>query len=291
MTDQPSVEHTDTWTDLWAYCAKELGSSEESRRIVESVSGRHGASWLITLTKPATDGAKDQIDKMIERRRTGEPLQYVVGRWGFRQLDLIVDRRVLIPRPETEQVTEAALAMISEVEKPTVVDLGTGSGAIALSIALESPCAHVYATDLSLDALEVAAANLGELSPTVASRVRLLQGSWFQALPQDLKGQIDLVVSNPPYVEATLRGTLDRSVVDWEPEQALFAGDDGLDCIREIFAGVNDWLSPGGALVMEIGENSAAQVERLAWQSEFFSVQIGEDLAGRKRWVAAVSHK
>ena len=217
---------------------------------------------------------------MTVRRRSGEPLQYVVGRWGFRTLDLYVDRRVLIPRPETETVVEVALAELraNEVVAPVVVDLGTGSGAIALAIATEVPDAIVWATDVSADALAVAGANVAGIGGRVGRRVRLAEGSWFDALPDDLLGTVDLIVSNPPYIADDEE--LDASVRDWEPSGALFVGPTGLECIEMVLAGSPPWLAPGGVLVVEIG---AGQGAALAGSSR----TIRSDLAGRDRVLVA----
>src|SRR5581483_11962387 len=154
---------------------------------------------------------------MVERRAAGEPLQYVLRRWGFRTLDLLVDPRVLIPRPETEVVVEVAIRELRRIDsrRPLVADLGTGSGAIALSIAVEVPDARVWATDASADALAVARANLAGIGSPAAKRVRIEQGSWFDALPAAFRGQFDVVVSNPPYIAA--HEDLPPEVVDWEP--------------------------------------------------------------------------
>src|SRR5690606_38267662 len=139
------------------------------------------------------------LDAMLARRERGEPLQYVMGRWGFRSLDLLVDDRVLIPRPETEVLAGLALDEVRRLGAPIAVDLGTGSGAIALSLAAEQPGLEVWGTDASEDALAVARANLAGLG-RAATRVRLVAGDWFAALPAELAGRIGVVVSNPPYV-------------------------------------------------------------------------------------------
>ncbi len=136
---------------------------------------------------------------MVERRASGEPLQYVLGRWGFRTLDVHVDRRVLIPRPETEVVVDRALRAVDDLSATTVVDLGTGSGVIAMSLVAERTTLSVWATDVSPDALAVATANLAGLG-RAASGVRVVEGEWFDALPAELKGAIEVVVGNPPYV-------------------------------------------------------------------------------------------
>lgn len=276
-----------TWTDLWADCTQQLGSSDEARAIVEQASGRSGASWLITLTTAAPSTAAERVAEMIARRLAGEPLQYVLGRWPFRQLNLRVDRRVLIPRPETEQVVEAAIEVLSTVTRPVVVDLGTGSGAIALSMALEVDDALVWATDVSAEALEVAEQNLLDLAPQAAQRVRFAPGSWFDALSDDWRERFDLVISNPPYVAESERADLDPQILDWEPPAALFSGPDGMDAITHLMTEAPRWLAPRGALVLEIAPHQALAVEQMAWDAGFFSVALGTDFVGRKRWLTA----
>jgi release factor glutamine methyltransferase len=279
---------TQTWTDLWADCTERLGSSEEARWIIEAASGRSGSSWLITLTTPAPDSAAERVNEMIVRRLGGEPLQYVVGRWGFRKLNLNVDTRALIPRPETEQVVDAALEAIDGVPNPVVVDLGTGTGAIALSIAREVGDAQVWATDVSIDALALAQSNRHELPDHVADRVHLTAGNWFEALPRELHSRIDLIVSNPPYVATGPNApAVESQVSEWEPHLALFAGETGLDAIDVICAGAPEWLSESGSLVVELAPDQADLVHRRALEAGFFAVSVGSDLAGRKRWVSA----
>jgi methylase of polypeptide subunit release factors len=172
---------------------------------------------------------------MTARRRVGEPLQYVLGEWSFRHIRLAVDRRVLIPRPETELVAELALEKAAAVGPTRVVaDLGTGSGAIGLSMAVELPRqgTTVWITDASVDALDVARANLAGIGPAGVN-VRVALGSWFDALPPGTR--LDVAVANPPYV-AEASPELADDVRDWEPHEALFAGPDGLDAIRTIVA-------------------------------------------------------
>ena len=175
------------------------------------------------------------LDAMLARHAAGEPLAYVLGRWGFRHLDLAVDRRVLIPRPETEVVAGVALELARDAPRPvTVADLGTGSGAIGLALADELPVdgVRVWLTDVDPDALAVARANLAGIGRRAAN-VRIAEGSWFEALPADV--ELDVAVANPPYV-AEGSPDVDASVRDWEPPGALFAGPDGLDAIRTLVA-------------------------------------------------------
>lgn len=264
----------------------------DARRIVEQASGNEGAAFALGLSDLATVRGVAAFDAMVARREGGEPLQYVLGGWGFRTLDLFVDRRVLIPRPETEQVVEAALAQLRRIggtgagARPvTAVDLGTGSGAIALSLAVEHVHTTVWATDASADALDVASANLAGIGRP-AGRVRIAEGSWFEALPADLRGEVDLVVSNPPYVAEG--DELPAEVGDWEPRAALVAGSSGLEALERIVADAPGWLRPGGALVVELAPWQAAQVADLACEVGFASAEVGRDLVGRDRMVIAV---
>jgi release factor glutamine methyltransferase len=236
-----------------------------------------------------TARALPYAEALIERRAAGEPLQYVLGRWGFRTLDLMVDRRVLIPRPETEQVVEVALSewrAAGAHADPVLVDLGTGSGAIALSLAVETGAA-VWATDVSHDALAVARANLAGLGGLAAPRVRMVQGSWWAALPPALRGRVSMAVSNPPYVPTTAMASLPSEVAGWEPAAALDGGPDGLDAIRGIVAGAGEWLDPMGILVLEIGEDQAGPAREEALAAGFDRVDVRPDLAGRPRVMVA----
>lgn len=273
-----------TWAELLAETEQRLLSKVDARRIVEEACGE---DWVLRLEEPATARAVAYLDGMVERRAAGEPLQYVVGRWGFRLLDLLVDRRVLIPRPETEVVVDVALEALKTLSaEPTVVDLGTGSGAIALSIAMESPRAHVWATDASPEALAVARANLAGIGREGA-RVRLAEGSWFAPLSPMLEGHVDLVVTNPPYVAEREVPDLPPEVAHWEPACALVAGPTGLEQLHVIVDEAPRWLRRPGALVAEIAPNQAEAVVVLAYRAGFTEVEIRPDLSGRPRVLLA----
>jgi len=274
-----------TWRELWARAESALGSRMEARRIVERASGYEGAGLVAHLDEAAPARAVPFADAMVERRSAGEPLQYVVGRWAFRTLELLVDPRVLIPRPETEVVVEAALGELERLPSraPVVVDLGVGSGAIALSIAHEAPRARVWGTDVSPAALAVTRANLAGLGSADAPRVQLAEGRWFDAVPPDLHGQVDLVVSNPPYVAETEAADLPAEVGDWEPRQALVAGPTGLEAITEIVAEAPGWLARPGAVVVEIAPHQAKAASRAARAAGFEQVDVRPDLQGRLR--------
>ncbi len=283
---------TRRWRDLRRDGIERLTSAgvddpeQELRWIAERASGLTAAEQVAALDDVVAARALRFVEEMVTRRANGEPLQYVLGRWAFRTLDLYVDRRVLIPRPETEVVTGLAIAELATLGRPGLaVDLGTGSGAIALSLAAERwPDVEVWATDVSDEALAVARANLAGLGRRAAN-VRLAAGSWFDALPVDLRGRVDLVVSNPPYVPAG--APLPDEVARWEPHDALVPGPTGLEAIEAIAEAAPSWLLPTGALVLEIGEDQGAAVQRLVTSRGFADVVVHADLAGRDRAVVA----
>jgi release factor glutamine methyltransferase len=271
---------TVTWAELLAETEQKLLSRVDARRIVEEACGD---DWVLRMDEPATLRAVAYLDGMVERRAAGEPLQYVLGRWGFRSLDLMVDRRALIPRPETEVVVDVALEALKSLrDEPTVVDLGTGSGAIALALAVEAPHAHVWGTDASADALAVARANLAGIGRD-GSRVRLAEGSWFTPLSPMLEGHVDLVVTNPPYVAEQEVPDLPPEVAHWEPHDALVAGPTGLEDLQAIISEAPRWLTRPGALVAEIAPHQAEAVVVLAYGAGFGEVEIRPDLSGRPR--------
>lgn len=283
---------TVSWRELLAEAEAVLadlpGGALDARRIVEDVAGATGIELLDVLDDLVTVRGVARFDALVARRRTGEPLQYVLGHWQFRSLDLLVDRRVLIPRPETEIVAEVALTEVDRVaalRTPVrVADLGTGSGALALAIAAERPTTEVWATDVSDDALAVARANLAALGRP-ATRVRMASGSWFDALPHDLAGRIDVIVSNPPYVAEG--DEVDPTVAAWEPALALWAGPTGLDALDVVVRGAARWLSDDGALVVELAPTQARTVADLARSVGYVDVRVVADLAGRDRIVVA----
>ncbi len=287
MTRGDEADDTLTWRQLWRDTERVVGARHEARWLCEHASGLDGSEFLDALDEPATVRMVQHLDAMVARHRAGEPLAYVMGRWAFRHLDVMVDRRVLIPRPETEQLVDVVLERVHGPELAgetlQLVDLGTGSGVIGLSLAHElwrrQP--EVWLTDLSADALDVARANLAGIG-RAGSRVRLAQGSWFDALPNDLCGSLHVVVSNPPYI-AEDDPELETSVRDWEPRHALIAGDDGLDAVQAIVAQAPRWLRPGGLLALEIGHRQGDAVAGLLHQAGFVDVQVRPDLAGRPR--------
>ncbi len=213
----------------------------------------------------------------MRRRLAGEPLQYVLGTAAFRRLELRVGPGVFIPRPETELVAERAMERLPS--GGIVVDLCTGSGAIALSVADERPDARVLATELSPAASQWAISNRDSLG----LRAEIAQGDLFTPLPSDLAGRVDVVVSNPPYVDPGERSLLPRDVVDHEPPEALFAPGEGTSVISRIASDAPAWLRPDGWLVLEIGETQRTAVRRILEEHGFADVAIAPDLTGRDR--------
>ena len=292
MVDQASGSGVDDGTISWRQLLAETASMHgrpQARWLCEEASGAFGDEFNELLDLPVTERSIAHLDAMLLRLAQGEPLQYVLGHWSFRRLDLLVDRRVLIPRPETELVAETAIELVRSCggewpERPLpVADLGTGSGAIGLSLAFELPrgTVDVWLTDLSADALDVARANTAGLG-MAGTAVKFGHGPWFDALPVALRGSLALVVSNPPYIAHDDPGVAD-DVREWEPAQALFADDDGLADVRTIALGATEWLRPGGWLVLEIGSAQGAAVAELLTEAGLVQVEVRADLAGRDR--------
>ena len=241
------------------------------------------AEWLLAhvlgvrrsqLYAADLDGRLDEFRALVERRASREPLAYILGEWGFRGLTLVVDPRVLIPRPETEAVVERCLALLAETAAPTILDLGVGSGAIALALADERPDAVVVGTDASAAALEVAEENRRRTG--LDERVRLVHGD----LLAGETGPFDLVVSNPPYVDPEELPRLEPEL-QHEPGEALV----GVGRELPIARAAGGVLRAGGALVLEVGDGRACDVASTLVILGYADVKVSNDLAGRQRVV------
>jgi release factor glutamine methyltransferase len=236
-----------------------------------------GASRSAIAAEPERPLAPEEmlaLEALVRRRLEGEPVAYLMGRREFWSLELEVTPDVLVPRPETELVVERALAAIASRERPSVLDLGTGSGAIASAIARERPDADVTATDVSAAALAVAARNAARLA---LPNLRLLEGSWFGPVSDS---RFDLVASNPPYVAA---GDPALAALAHEPAGALVAGAEGLDALSAIAAAARAHLEPGGTLVLEHGAAQGPAVRALLESAGLVGVGTRRDLAGHER--------
>ena len=244
----------------------------DAQMLLLHVLGRasHDRAWLITHdtdTLPPATAA--QFGALCQRRRAGTPVAYLTGRKAFYGLDLQVDARVLDPRPDTETLVDWALEVLAHQPAPRVVDLGTGSGAIALALQQQRPDAQVLAVDASQDALAVAQANATRLGLPV----QFQHGHWLQGMA----GGLDAIVSNPPYIAAT---DPHLAALTHEPLSALASGADGLDDLRSIIAQAPAHLAPGGWLLLEPGHDQAEAVAALLQQAGLAQVQSRKDLAG-----------
>jgi release factor glutamine methyltransferase len=253
-------------------------ASVDAAILVAHVLGVSRSELLLDTGQELSTDDLTQLERLVERRALREPLAYVLGEWGFRGLTLIVDSRVLVPRPETEVVVERCLALLAGIAEPLVLDVGTGSGAIALAIADEHPGARVTGIDASAGALEVAGVNSLQTGIAVELRVWDL----FQGLPAR---PWDLVVSNPPYVLPEEIESLEPEVREWEPREALV----GVGATEAVARGALDVLRPGGALVLEVAAADGERVARLLRDLGYADVATTLDLAGRDRVVEGVT--
>ncbi|MFQ5536749.1 MAG: peptide chain release factor N(5)-glutamine methyltransferase [Gemmatimonadota bacterium] len=294
----PAGSDAGTWTVLrlmrWSGEYLEARGVERGRLNAEHLLAHAlGVSRLdlyLQFDRPLTAGELDAFRPMLRRRARREPLQHILGTAAFRTLELKVDSRVLIPRPETEVLVEEVLTWASERgtrsggEGLSALDVGTGSGAIALSLAAEGPFSRVVAVDVSGDALEVARANAEAVG--LASAVEFREGSLFHPLARGER--FNVIVSNPPYVAEGDAGTLEPEVAEWEPAAALFAGPDGLEVVRAVVTEAAAWLEEGGLLALEVGMDQAPRVvEMLEDAGGYHDLRVRRDLAGRDRVVLA----
>lgn len=240
---------------------------------------------LYTLfDKPVEPAKLEQLRSLVKRASEHEPIAYLIGRCEFYSLAFKVTPGCLIPRPETELLTEKAILLLRKrPEKQYVLDLCTGCGPIAAVIAVSLPDAQVVATDLSDDALKTAAENLQRYK--LQDRVKLLQGDLYDPIIKGLgPTQFDLIVSNPPYVSGPEMEKLDKNVKDYEPHAALYGGPDGLDVYRRIIADCGDFLTPDGAIMLEIGYAQGPAVRALLEQTNLFrEIMIEKDLSKNDR--------
>lgn len=239
-------------------------------------------AWLLAHSDDEFGGCKSiGYAQQIERRFAGEPIQYITGECEFYGLRFLVNRDVLIPRPETEHLVEKVSDLAPLFPSPRVVDVGTGSGAIAIALAHEWPCVKVTAIDISQRALDVAKLNAKLIG--FESRLRFLEGDLLEPVAEE---QFEFVVSNPPYVATDDRASLTVEVRDHEPEVALFAGSNGLDIYRRLAPAAYSVLVPGGYAVFEIGYGQARDVAELFANAGFVEIEFAKDLQGIDRVIA-----
>lgn len=258
----------------------------DAEHLLAHVLGMQRLQLYLQYERPLTPDELDAYRPLLKRRAGREPLQHIVGVQPFRELELRVDPSVLVPRPETEVLVDAVLEWAREAGRTdlTALDVGTGSGAIALSLAMEGPFARVIATDVDDDALGLAREN--RAAAELEERVDLRTGDLFQALENGER--FDVVVSNPPYIPDGDASSLEPEVRDWEPRRALFAGADGLDVLRSLVDETHRHLEPGGLFAVEVGAGQAAAVADLIRRTERYDApRILRDYSGRERFVLA----
>lgn len=254
------------------------------------------AARLLNLGRGMLSGelGKEVPPKYLEAMRRGmrrlidgEPLQYVLGEWDFRTLTLKCDQRALIPRPETEELVTRVLKYLqaNAIENPFIVDVGTGTGAIILSIAKEyKGDAILLGTDISEDAISLAKENAARCG--LANRVKFVIADGLDEF--DEPGIVDVIVSNPPYIETDVCDTLDPRVKDWEPRLALDGGISGLDFYDRYLGDALNILKPGGAVFFEIGENQGEALQKLMFDYGFDGITLEKDYGGHDRYVSAI---
>lgn len=257
----------------------------DAEHLLAHALGTSRLQLYLQFDRPLTSDELDLFRPLLRRRAGREPLQYIVGRVPFRELELRADRRALIPRPETEVLVDKVLDWARGREGLSAVDVGTGTGCIALSLLKEGPFRRVWGIDPSPDALALAGENASRVPE--AGGLTLLQGEVLAGLPPEVR--VDVVVSNPPYVRDDEAGMLAPEILDHEPHLALFAGADGLAVIRDIVGASSRRLTPGGLLALEVGsDQGAAVLEIVASNGAFHDGTLHRDLSGKPRIITAV---
>ena len=257
----------------------------DAEYLLADVLGVERLQLYLQFDRPLSEEELARFKVSLQRRARREPLQYILGRTAFRELDLLTDPRALIPRPETEGLVELVLEAVGAGPDLVALDVGTGTGAIALSLALEGPFRHVVATDASSEALSLARANTERAG--MVDRVELREGAtWDPVLPGE---RFHVVVSNPPYVTVGDMATLEPEVASWEPHGALASGESGLDLLSVLVSGARERLVEGGLLALELGAEQGARVVEMATEAGLEEPRLHRDLAGRERYVVARS--
>lgn len=280
------------WTvkDALEWTCEYLGrkDDEHPRRSAEwllsSATGLSRVELYAYFDRPLSPDERERYRVLVAKRAEGMPLQYVTGEMPFRHLVIHVEPGVFIPRPETEVLVDAVLEHIKGMESPVVVDLCTGSGCVAASVASEHPGARVWAVDASAQAVDTARRNA--LHAGAGEGVQVVHGDLFDPLSPDLLGAVDFIVSNPPYVPSADLPDLPAEVLGFEPHLALDGGSDGLDVFRRIAADALAWLRPGGGIAIELDTSRVSDAAGMLGEG-YEGVEVRKDLTGRNRLVYA----
>lgn len=288
LTDNLTGISVGRLVDLLATVFRHEGFADPTLEAREIVAALYDAPrfWPIANVEVIVDAPTyARAQRAMTRRVMGAPLAYAVGRAAFRNLTLDVDERVLIPRPETEQLVDLVLEHVGQTAGGVAIDVGTGSGAIAIALASEGRFSRVFGVDISRDALAVAAENVGHCRGTLRAPVDLVHGSLLAPL-LDVRARV--VVSNPPYIALGEAAALPASVRDWEPAVALYSGNDGMTATARLVREAVDVLEPGGLLALEVDMRRASlAAELISRERGFATVRVELDLTGRERFVLA----
>lgn len=251
----------------------------DSQTLLAAALGKDRTYLIINFSEQLTSEALEKYQALINRRTTGEPLQYITGRQEFFGLEFMVTPDVLIPRPETELLVEEMLRLAQGINQPLIIDVGTGSGCIAISLARELEGAKVIAIDISVGALRVARSNAQKHE--LQNQVAFIEGDLFSGIEAGTKA--DLIVSNPPYIAAEELPGLQREVRDWEPKTALTDFGDGLEFYRRLLREAPAYLKPGGHFICEMGYRQSAKIQALVDRNIWTAPTILQDLQGIER--------
>ena len=251
----------------------------DSQTLLAAALGKDRTYLIINFSEQLTSEALEKYQALINRRTTGEPLQYITGRQEFFGLEFMVTPDVLIPRPETELLVEEMLRLAQGINQPLIIDVGTGSGCIAISLARELEGAKVIAIDISVGALRVARSNAQKHE--LQNQVAFIEGDLFSGIEAGTKA--DLIVSNPPYIAAENLPGLQREVRDWEPKTALTDFGDGLEFYRRLLREAPAYLKPGGHFICEMGYRQSAKIQALVDRNIWTAPTILQDLQGIER--------
>jgi len=260
-------------------------AEDDALELVMAVSGLDEAAMIVKGANPLSSDTLAQLSDYAERRLSGQPVDHILGWREFYGRRFSISRDVLSPRADTETLVEQALAALEKITASHILDLGTGSGAVLITLLAERPDASGIGVDISDAALKIAKDNAQALE--VDTRASWRQGDWFMTL--DTKTQFDAIVSNPPYITPAAMQTLETEVKDYDPDVALRGGDDGLEAYRQIIGAAKDWLKADGWIGLEIGFDQDAAVRALLTAHGFTHIQSHQDLGGNDRVVSARS--
>jgi release factor glutamine methyltransferase len=255
----------------------------DARLLAEAATGLDALALVLRDEEVLPDPLRDELSGLAERRLLGEPVARIVGEKEFYGLAFSLNEATLVPRPETELLVDMGVHLLHGREEPRILDLGTGTGCVAIAILSQVPAARAVAVDLSGEAL--AAASHNALRHGVADRLVLREGSWYE--PLEAGERFDLIVSNPPYVESFVIPSLQPEVREHDPQLALDGGPDGLAAYRAIIEGAAGRLTPRGSIILEIGSSQSAAVGEILAGAGFSGVETEKDLAGLDRALSA----